>query len=216
MTHDDRISPKPSWLASFTDTGDDLVGGGGTFSLYANTFSAGQISLGGNSGDSYSMYNVILEPFIDSTFVTNPPELEPINVIVTPSSQIVTPGQNFILNVTIDQLGKPIAGAQLNLAFNQSILNVNSITEGNLFKQNGASTFFSSGVINNSSGTVINIFGVVTGNANVSTPGTFILINITAIYTYGASGINLSNVKISDPHGAEVVSNVINGSVSIK
>jgi hypothetical protein len=70
VAHDDRISPKPSWLASFTDTGDDLVGGGGTFSLYANNFSAGHISLGGNTGDGSStlrsMYNVILEPLNDN------------------------------------------------------------------------------------------------------------------------------------------------------
>jgi hypothetical protein len=162
------------------------------------------------------MYNVVLEPLTDNTFVNNPPELEAINVIITPSSQIVTPGQTFNLNVTIDPLGKPIAGAQLDIAFDQSILNVNSITEGDLFKQNGASTFFSSGEINNSSGTVINIFGAVIGNANVSTPGTFIIINMTAINTYGISGINLSNVIISDPNGAEVVLNVINGNVSIK
>jgi len=216
VAHDDRISQKPSWLTSFTDTGDDLVGGGGTFSLYANNFSAGHISLGGNSGEGWSMYNVVLEPLTDSTFVNNPTELEVINVIVTPSSQIVTPGQTFNLNVRIDPLGKPIAGAQLDIAFDQSILNVNSITEGNLFKQNGANTFFSSGEINNSPGTVTNIFGAVIGNANVSTPGTFIIINMTAINKYGASEINLSNVKISDPDGAEVALNVINGNVSIK
>jgi len=73
VAHDDRISQKPSWLASFTDTGDDLVGEGETFSLYANNFSAGHISLGGNSGDSYSMYNVVLKPITD---VKNSPELE--------------------------------------------------------------------------------------------------------------------------------------------
>jgi parallel beta-helix repeat protein len=96
VVHDDRISPKPSWLASFTDTGDDLVGEGGTFSLYANNFSAGHISLGGNDGDSYSMYNVVLKPLTNSTFVNNPPELEAIGDKIVDEGQTLT----FALSAT--------------------------------------------------------------------------------------------------------------------
>ena len=96
VAHDDRISLKPSWLASFTDTGDDLVGGGVTFSLYANNYSAGHISLGGNSGDSYSMYNVVLKPITDSTLVNNPPELEAIGDKIVDEGQALT----FTLSAT--------------------------------------------------------------------------------------------------------------------
>ena len=65
IAHDDRISPKPSWMSSYVDTGDDLVSGGGVFSLYAQTFPAGTISLGGNieSGSTTnSMYTVVVAP----------------------------------------------------------------------------------------------------------------------------------------------------------
>lgn len=131
------------------------------------------------------------------------------------SSKIVAPGQSFDLNVSIDPLGRPIAGAQLDLSFDRSILKINSVSEGNLFKQNGASTFFKSGNINNSTGSVTNIFDTIIGKSNISTPGTFIIINITAIGSSGTSGMNLSNVKISDLNGYPFALNVTNASVRI-
>src|SRR5574341_1170052 len=137
------------------------------------------------------------------------------DVSVTPSIKTVTLGQMFNLNISIDPKSTAIAGAQLNIAFNKSILKVNSITEGNLFKQKGASTFFNNGTINNSFGTATNIYGAVIGSTNVSTPGTFIIINATAIGLSGTSGISLSNIKISDPNGVAVALNVSNGSVTI-
>lgn len=137
------------------------------------------------------------------------------DVVVTPSNNTVIQGQTFDLNISIDPLGTAIAGAQLNIEFNKSIISINSITEGDLFKQNGAGTFFNNGTISNSLGTVINIFDAIIGPANVSTPGTFIIINVTATGSSGTCGINLSNVIISDPYGNNVALNVANGSITI-
>jgi hypothetical protein len=134
---------------------------------------------------------------------------------VISSSITVPPSQTFDINITIDPLGEPIAGAQLNLEFNSSLLIVNTVREGDLFTQNGALTFFNSGVINNSRGTVVNIFNAIIGNTNVSSPGTFIIINMTAVGLSGYSGINLTGVKISDPSGSPVAFTVTNGSVRI-
>ncbi len=136
-------------------------------------------------------------------------------VSVLPSTRISTPGETFNMNVSIDPQGTSIAGAQLNIAFNKSLIRVNSIEEGNLFKQNGANTFFNSGIINNSEGTVINIFDAIIRRNNVSAQGTFITINATAIGASGTSGIDLSNVKISDPDGGTVTLNVTNGSIRL-
>src|SRR3990170_5526489 len=136
-------------------------------------------------------------------------------VTVIPLARVVSQGENFDMNITMNPLGTPIAGAQLNLEFNKSLFRVNSITEGNLFKQSGANTFFNAGIINNSAGTVINIFNAIIGNKNVSTQGTFITINATAIGITGTSGIDLSNVKISDPNGQPVGFSITNGSVRI-
>ncbi|MGP0593604.1 Ig-like domain-containing protein, partial [Nitrospira sp. T9] len=67
VAHGDRISPKPAWLNTFTDTGTNLVTSDTTLSLFVRTFPAGTITLGGNvssgnAGNSLSMYSVIIKP----------------------------------------------------------------------------------------------------------------------------------------------------------
>lgn len=60
VAHDNRIATKPSWMASFTDTGEDLVTTDTTLSIFAKDFSAGTVTLGGNEGGGNSMYSVII------------------------------------------------------------------------------------------------------------------------------------------------------------
>ena len=59
VAHDDRITTKPSWLVSFTDTGDNLVTTDTPLSIFASNYLAGTITLGGNEG-GYSMYTVVI------------------------------------------------------------------------------------------------------------------------------------------------------------
>ena len=136
-------------------------------------------------------------------------------VALDPATKIVTQGETFNVNITIDPMGTRIAGAQANIGFNSSLFRVNTISEGNLFTRNGTNTFFNAGTINNSIGTAINIFDSIIGNRNVTTRGTFIIINVTAIGITGTSGFDLSNVKISDPNGLAVSLNTTNGSFTI-
>jgi hypothetical protein len=139
----------------------------------------------------------------------------PANVVLSPSIKNVTIGQDFTINVSIDPSGTAIAGAQLNLAFNKSILKINNILEGDLFKQGGANTLFNSGIIDNSQGTVLNIYGAIISSSNVSTQGTFIILNATAIGLSGKSGIDVSNIMVSDLEGAAVAFNSTNGILNI-
>ena len=63
--YDVRLTPKPSWLSTFTDTGKNLVTSDTTLHLFARTFPAGTITLGGNAGGgSGSMYSVIVQPLV--------------------------------------------------------------------------------------------------------------------------------------------------------
>ena len=59
VAHDNRSTTKPTWMASFADTGDDIVTSDSSFSLFAREFSAGTITLGGNES-STSMYIPII------------------------------------------------------------------------------------------------------------------------------------------------------------
>ena len=136
-------------------------------------------------------------------------------IVVMPSSKTVTSGQDFTLNVSIDPKGTGIAGAQLNITVNKSVLRINTIIEGNLLKQGGASTVFNGGVIDNTKGTVGTIWGAILGSSNITTQGAFITINATAIGASGISGLNLSNIMITDQQGAFVVYNLTNGTIRI-
>jgi hypothetical protein len=60
VAHDDRITTKPSWMVSFSDTGDNLVTTDTTLSIFANDYLAGTITLGGNESGGKSMYTVII------------------------------------------------------------------------------------------------------------------------------------------------------------
>jgi hypothetical protein len=141
---------------------------------------------------------------------------EAANVIISPSNINVIQGQNFDLNVSIDPLGIPIAGIQMDILYNSSLVKINTIREGNLFTQNGAISYFNSGIVNNSAGAAVNIYSFIIGKNSISTPGTFIVFNMTAKGMAGTSKINLSNVIISDPNGKQVPLIVYNASVTIK
>ena len=137
------------------------------------------------------------------------------NVSVSPSNINVIQGQNIDLNVLIDPNSIPIAGVQTDILYNSSLFKINTIKEGNLFTQNGAISSFNSGTVNNSIGFAMNIYSFILGQNSIATPGTFIVINMTALGKPGSSQINLSNVKISDPNGNMVQLNIHNASINI-
>ena len=117
--------------------------------------------------------------------------------IIVVADQIVTPNQQFTVNVTIDP-AVPITGAQFNLLFDSSIATVNSVTEGDLFTQDGASTILNDGTIDNNAGTVTDVYSSILGATSVSTSGTMATISLTAGGSTGRLDLNLSNVVISD------------------
>jgi len=138
-----------------------------------------------------------------------------VQMTIDPDFQIAEIGQNFSINISIDPVSNPITGAQFSLLFNRSYIEIQNITEGNLFKQNGSETLFSSGLINNTEGTLINVWGlVITPGINVTTKGTFATISIYA-KKKGTTKLNLTNVIISDPFSNSIQTNIINGSLEI-
>ncbi|MDO8725723.1 MAG: PGF-pre-PGF domain-containing protein [Candidatus Methanoperedens sp.] len=139
----------------------------------------------------------------------------PVEVSVTSDIQIGEVGQDFSINISIDPFNNPITGAQFNLLFDSSVLEIKSITEGNLFNQNGANTAFNSGILNNSDGTLINVWGlIITPGANVTTKANISTITMNAKNT-GSSRLNLTHMIVSDPDSNALEVNIINGSVSI-
>ena len=68
VAHDVRIQNKPDWLATWTDTGENLVSNDATLHLFQKAFPAGTVRLGANGGaSSSSMYTVLLAAGPDIT-----------------------------------------------------------------------------------------------------------------------------------------------------
>jgi hypothetical protein len=155
----------------------------------------------------------ILLFFILSLFTIGTASASSINI--TPSTQKVNIGDTFTINIDVDPAGQATAGVQFNLHFNGYIVNVNSVSEGNFLKQGGAKTIFNAGTIDNIGGTITYVYGfIITEKANVTNPGTFVSINMTA-KANGFSPLDLSNVVISDPDGAAIPGSINNGSVTV-
>lgn len=141
-------------------------------------------------------------------------QVSAVEVKVIPSNVSVIQGEKFDLNISVDPSGEAIAGAQLKIEFDNSLI-VNDVREWNFFKQSGSNTLFNKEIINNSLTTTINVYGAILGPFNVSTPDAFVVINVTSRNLTGKVFVNLSDVKICDPSGNYVAIEVFNGSLNI-
>jgi hypothetical protein len=129
---------------------------------------------------------------------------EATTVSIASPTESVDPGQQFTVSIAVVP-GTAIAGMQFDLSFDPSLVTVESVKEGDLLGQGGASTFFNSGKIDNRAGTVTGVFGAITSPGGaVSTQGTFATITLTA-RTQGESWpLSLSRVIVGDTGGNPV------------
>ena len=129
---------------------------------------------------------------------------EATTVSIATPSQSIDPGQQFTVSISVVP-GTAIAGMQFDLSFDPSLVTVESVKEGDLLGQGGASTFFNSGKIDNQAGTVAGVFGAITSpGESVSTQGAFATITLTA-KTQGESWpLSLSDVIVGDMNGNPV------------
>ena len=116
-------------------------------------------------------------------------------VSIDPSSQYVLTDEGFIVNVSCNQ-SIPIKAFEFKLSFNASLLKANSVVEGDIF--DGYTTYFNSGIINNTAGSIINVYGLIIGQGNVSNPGTLVTISFTAKSNIGLSNLTLYDVGVTN------------------
>lgn len=135
-------------------------------------------------------------------------------ITIAPEYQIIEPNKPFDLGIKIEPKTS-VTGTQLNFVFNSSMVSANGATEGDFFKQSGASTIFSGGTIDNSAGEVKYIYGLILGTSNVSSPGTMATVNLTAGNRTGMAEFSFSNVLISDASSKSTSYTVTNATVLI-
>ncbi|MDH7506316.1 MAG: cohesin domain-containing protein [Candidatus Thermoplasmatota archaeon] len=153
---------------------------------------------------------LIITTIFHSTFVYAD-ETQNTTVYVNPESQVVAKNENF--NITINcSPAQPIKSFELKLSFDASLLQANEVLQGDIF--NGFDTFFNSGVINNSDGTIINVYGLILGQGNVTDPGSFVTICFTAKNFSGISDLNMYYLGVTN-ETAYVPTSIVNGTVQI-
>ena len=136
----------------------------------------------------------------------------PTLVYINPASRTVSAGQTFTLNVSCTP-GQSIKSYEFKVSFNPTLLQANSVTEGNIF--NGYTTFFNAGTINNTAGTIVDVYGLILGAGGVSSPGNCAYISFTAHLASGTSTVGLYNVGVTN-ETAYVPITVTNGSVTLR
>lgn len=142
------------------------------------------------------------------------PVLAASDVMVIPTSQTVEKGESFKIAVFVSP-DRPLVGMQFDLTFDESLVNVISVEEGDLLNQKSASVFFDDGSISNSQGRVDSVYGLLVDKTTVTSSGTFAIITLDALGS-GVCNFRLSNVIVSDSYGNAIPVNVANGKVMIE
>lgn len=133
-------------------------------------------------------------------------------VAITPETLTVLADNTFNVSI-ICSPGQPIKSFELRITFNPSLIQANSVSEGDIFE--GHSTFFNAGTINNTAGTIIDVYNLIIGSENVTAQGSLVTITFTAKALSGTSAITLSNVGVTNETGY-VNLNVTSGNVIVQ
>jgi len=135
-------------------------------------------------------------------------------ISVYPSSIKASPGENFTIEIRIDPNGAEIYAVQYDLYFNPSILNATSQSQGNFLSQDGANTIVLVNKINNTIGKIEYVETRMGVEEGVKEAGVLSSISFKVIGT-GTSGLNLSNVILSDLNPSPIEATIVSGKVDV-
>ena len=135
-------------------------------------------------------------------------------ISVYPSSIEASLGENFTIEIRIDPNGAEIYGVQYDLYFNPSILNAISQSQGNFLSQDGANTIVPVNEINNTIGKIEYGETRMYVEWGVKEAGVISSISFEVIGT-GTSGLNLSNVILSDLNATPIEATIESGTVVV-
>ena len=156
---------------------------------------------------------VLANPLSDISINTHIPALRSRGVTVHntklffPTINPVSVGDTFTLSLVVDDVVN-LAGWQLDIAFNPSVLKAVSVAEGDFLSKDGGNTFFVEGNINTTAGRIANVSGAFLGTGGVS--GTGVLLDITfEAKAYGEGRLRLENVRLGDSNGNSIPHEIV-------
>ncbi|WP_256621397.1 cohesin domain-containing protein [Methanolobus chelungpuianus] len=133
---------------------------------------------------------------------------------IFPESARVSETGNFSVEVFIEP-GASVSGAEFTLTYDPSLLEVTRVSEGSFLKQSGEQTIFSSGIIDNTNGTVSGVYGLMLGRERILGAGTFASIEFTALGKEDIALIELRDVTVTNSTGAKLPVSVTSGKALI-
>ena len=134
-------------------------------------------------------------------------------ISVMPTSQTVSRGDNFTVDIYVDPEGNMTAGVDYVLRFNNTLLNATSLTSGTFFDPY---TPYAYGGINNSTGIVDYGGCILQSGVGVTNPGIVTTIAFQAIAEEaGVSELSFETVTLSDPDGGRISTIRNDGNVSV-
>ena len=138
---------------------------------------------------------------------------------VVPAYLEVSIGENFTVNITVNNTGSETWGAQYWLHFNNTLLNATGQTKGPFLSQDGATTTVYSNEINNTVGIIkYSESRQSPSTTGVTEPGVLATITFQAIAEEdGVSELRLDKVKLTEINPLVVIyPNTSNGTVSVR
>ena len=107
------------------------------------------------------------------------------------SESTIYTGDNFTIDIRFEG-ALDLAGWQFDMAFNPAILEAVAVTEGNLLKASGGSTFFQAGRIDNAIGKITGLSAARLGDRGVSGSDTVVQVRFKA-KSQGETRLSLQN-----------------------
>ena len=138
--------------------------------------------------------------------------IENPSVGYTFSKNTIHLGDTFTVQLDVENI-VDLAGWQFDIAFDPAMLEVLEVKEGDFLKQEGATTFFQKGVINNRSGRITELRSARLSEGGVSGMGNMLLVSFKA-KAEGKTQLALRNFQLADvtgtpisagPHEVEIV-----------
>lgn len=129
------------------------------------------------------------------------------------NNKIVKTGETFTVTINVGNVTN-LAGYQMEVTFNPTVLEAVSVTKGNFISSDGKATFCLDPIISNTAGLISQIACVRTVTDGVSGSGTLATITFKAITT-GLSTIKIQNAKLSNPNAQVLSVNISDSSVNV-
>ena len=108
----------------------------------------------------------------------------------------------FTLHLSAEDM-TDLAGWQTDIRFDPTVLKVNSVTEGNLLRQNGGRTYFQRGTIDNTTGRIKGLSSLRISEGGVDGEGTLLSVRFTALAN-GKSRVSLRKFQVGSSTGETI------------